>query len=460
MATVSPPPRAPAPRLITPAASPAASASARRVLGAGLALMAAALLWLTRTEYAFPLGAQAVWWGINPLAPAHWAQHLHFSLPTPLTPARWNAQFRAALALLWLGYGLLACGGQRAALSRRTVLALTAGFAFTLAVLSPPLLATDAYAYAASGRLAVLYGQNPYAALPYSFLHHAGDPTQFFLAWDIPTVYGPLWTGLSIAVVAALPHTWLWGEVLCLKLAEAAALCGLAWSAGRIAEHLEPGRGRIAALLVGCCPLLLLEGAGSGHNDLLMMACLFTAIALLLKCRYAQAGGWLGIAVGIKLLPLALLPWLILDLRRTLPGTRARCRAALLLTLGMLLPLVLGYACFWRGGAVWDALHRRTQVGHGTLLWAGLAYVALSAWLWTRKETQTPWLPAWAGFSAVFMLSGLGFAFPWYISWFWPVLTLRGGRAYRGLFGAVFALALVWESLYATLLPAPIPAGR
>lgn len=126
-----------------------------------------------------------------------------------MSPTRWNAQFRAALALLWLGYGLLAFGARRAVPFLQATLMLTAAFALALAVFSPPLLATDTYAYAAYGRLAVLYGQNPYVALPYLFLHEAGDPTQYFLALDIPTVYGPIWTGLSIAVVAALPHAWL-----------------------------------------------------------------------------------------------------------------------------------------------------------------------------------------------------------------------------------------------------------
>ncbi len=470
MATVFLPPRAPAARAVVPCFQPTSPVWPRRVFSLRLVLMALTLLWLTWTEYAFPFGCQAMWWGINPLASPHWAQHLHLRLPTALPPARWNRQFRAAIVLLWLGYGLLAYGARRALPSLRVVLTTTAFFAFTLAAFSPPLLATDAYAYAASGRLFVLYGQNPYFTLPYSFLHHAGDPAQFFLSWNAPTVYGPVWTGLVVGVVAALPHAWLWGEVLCLKLVEAGALCLLAWSAARIAEHVQPGRGRLAALLVGLCPLLLLEGPGSGHNDLLMMACLLTAIALFLQGRHGWAGLWLGLAVGIKVLPLALLPWLLWDLTRTLPDWPARRRAMLSLAGAMLLPLALGYACFWHGGAAWNALRGRTQSGGGTLLWAGIAYAVLSLWqwkaqmppLWQCKQTQAslPWLWAWAVFSAVFMMTGLGYAFPWYIAWFWPVLALRGGRGHQALFAAVFVFALVWESLYATLLPAGALAGR
>lgn len=465
MAIVSPAPPAraahgPAPRGgRVPCDRRGGAARARLLTGAGLALMLLAGLGLGWTAYGLPPGCRAAWWGINPLGPAHWAQHLRLALPSPLAPARWNAQFRLGIAVLWLGYGLLVLGARRAALprtaalSRAHTLLLTAAFALALAVLMPPVLATDAYAYAASGRLAVLYGQNPYLALPYTVLHGHGDPAQFFLAWNTPTVYGPVWTGLSIALVAALPHGWLWGEVLGLKLIAAGALCLLAWSAGRVAEHWEPGRGRVAAVLVGLNPLLLLEGPGSGHNDLLMMACLVTALALFLEGRHGRAGLWLGLAVGIKLLPLALLPWLLWDLRRTVPDLRARRRAMLRLGLGMLLPLAAGCACFGHAGAVWDTLHRRTQAGHGTLLWAGLAWAALGVWQARQTRLRTPWLLAWAVFAAVFMLTGLGYAFPWYIAWVWPMLALRGGRTYRALFGLVFVFALVWESLYATLVP-------
>ena len=460
MATVSPPLLTPASVTPFPIVARTDSRDARRWLGAGVALMAAALLWLTWTEYALPRYSQAVCWGINPLAPSHWAQHLHLTLPPLLTRARWNTQFRGGIALLWLGYGLVVYGGRRGIPSLRTVLMITAGFAFALAVLSPPLLATDAYAYAATGRLAVLYGQDPYAALPYSVLHRVGDPAQYFLAWDMPTVYGPVWTGLSATLVAALPHGWLWGEVLCLKLIAAGALCLLAWSAGQIAEHLAPGRGRVAALLVGLCPLLLLEGAGSGHNDLLMMACLFAAVGLFLKRSFGASGAWLGLAIGIKLLPVVIVPWLVLDLTRTLPDRRARRRAIAQLLGGMLLPLAAGYAYFWHGGNMWNALHQRTHTGHGTLLWAGLAYAALTAWLRAQGCARAPWLLAWAVFSGVFMATGLGTAFPWYICWFWPVLALRGGPLYRALFGGVFVFALAWEGLYATLIPAAMTAGH
>ncbi len=471
MAIVSPPRCAPAPSPSSFASPFADPALARRLLGMGLALMVAALLWLSWTEYALPPGYQAAYWGLNPLAVTHWADHLHFALPPPLPAPRWNAQFRGGLALLWLGYGLLACAARRAAPSRKTTLIITAGLASVVAVLMPPLLSTDSYAYAATGRLAVLYGQNPYVALPITVLHKMGDPAQFFLAWDIPTVYGPIWTGLVVALVGGLPHGWLWGEVLCMKLVEAGALCLLAWSAGHIAEHYQPGRGKLGALLAGACPLLLLEGAGSGHNDLLMMACLFTAVALFLRGKHGGAGLWLGLAVGIKLLPLVLLPWLLWDVSRTLPDPRARRRAMFQLVFWMLLPLILGYACFWHGGAAWEALHRRTQMGHGTFLWAGLAYAALSAWLWTRKPAPAPapgarkpapapWLAAWMVFSGVFMMTGLGIAFPWYLCWLWPAMALSGERIYRPLFAAVFVFALFWESLYATLLPLSAFAGR
>lgn len=460
MAIVSPAPLAPAPSRSVTIAALGGEARARLVLGVGLALMLAALGWLIRTEFAMPLGHPSQWWGVNPLAAYHWTLHLHAALPAPLPAARWNRDLQTGFVVAWAGYGLAALAARRAAPTLRVTLTVTASFALLVAVLAPPVLSTDAYAYAASARMAAVYGQNPYVALPYSVAQAAHDPIQFFLSWNIPTVYGPVWTGLCVALAAALPHSWMWGEVLCLKIAEGTALCCLAWGAGRIAEHAQPGRGRLAAFLVGINPLLLLEGAGSGHNDLLMMACTFMALALFLQGRHGRAGGWLGLAVGVKMLPLLLLPWLLLEMRRQIPGLSARRRAAFELVVWMGLPLIAGYACFWHGTAIWDALRGRAHIGHGTLLWAGLTYVALTAWQAKQTETPMPWLPAWAMWGVVFMVTGLGTAFPWYIAWFWPALSLRGGRLYQALWGVVFVFALFWECLYGTLLPVRAASGR
>lgn len=446
----------PSPKPGTYAAPPLSPDAAlwRRRTWAGAASMLVALICLVAVMFALPTGYNARWWGINPLGVRHWADHLRISLPDALSAARWSVLFRCSLALLWSGYAaMLVCARRGGRLSFAQILGLTASASVALAVFAPPLLATDAYAYAAYARLPVLYGQNPYVVLPYSFLASANDPAQYFLAWNLPTVYGPVWTGATILLVKVLPHGWLWGEVVGMKLIEAAALCLAAWSAGRVAERLCPGQGRWAALAVGLNPLLLLEGPATGHNDVLMTALVLTAAAAFLEQRYSRAGLWLGLAIGVKLLPLVLLPWLAIEVARVIPDIRARWRNVAGMSACTLLPSVAGYACFWHGAATFTALHSRALAGHGTMLWAAAAYAVLTVFLWIRR--QPPGFPftAWAAFSATLMLTGMGFAFPWYIAWFWPALLVQTGRVAMLLSIGAFALSFVWESLYGTLVP-------
>ena len=69
-------------------------------------------------------------------------------------------------------------------------------FRLTFATL-PGLFSTDVFSYVMYGRIAAVYGQNPYVQPPASF------PDDPFLAWvfpfwrDQPSVYGPLWTDFS-----------------------------------------------------------------------------------------------------------------------------------------------------------------------------------------------------------------------------------------------------------------------
>jgi len=78
----------------------------------------------------------------------------------------------------------------------------------------------------------------------------------------------------------------------------------------------------------------------------------------------------------------------------------------------------------------------------------------------TGRPGTGAWLTAWAVFCAVLMLTGLGFPFPWYMAWFWPVLLLRPGRAHAATSALVWPLALLWESLYATLTPLRVLLGH
>ncbi len=84
-------------------------------------------------------------------------------------------------------------------LSARAVLMCIAAM-HALVLLAPPLLSTDIFSYQFYGRMGAVYGANPYLAGPHAL---ALDPLFPYIGakWSYtPTVYGPLFTALSMSL--------------------------------------------------------------------------------------------------------------------------------------------------------------------------------------------------------------------------------------------------------------------
>jgi hypothetical protein len=389
--------------------------------------------------------------------------------PTPHAPAdAFTAAFKTRLYIIWISYGFMLLGlfHRKNPLPIKPVLALIAGVAVVVAVVCPPILTGDPYAYIGYARIAVTYGHNPYSEAPITFLQAHHEALAGRLAWNIPIVYGPLWTILSIILTAPLKFAGLWPQLVAMKLIEAVALV-LAAVAGRgIAEHLQPGRGAIALLAIGLNPVLLLEGPGMGHNDLLLVALLLTAAFFQLKGKLVPAGLFLGLAIAVKVIALVALPWMLFELCRgkTLP---AKAKLACALTALAILPTLIGYIPFWHGADTFTgvvargvktfdatgAAHQEAQskwlvahgVGGGALrpalalvshwqelvlfliltgmllarrrvsIWFALAGPVLLVPIWLDNDQMIPWVLPIVTVIAVFVLTGkLG---DWLIAW-------------------------------------------
>ncbi len=77
--------------------------------------------------------------------------------------------------------------------------------AHALLLFEPLLFSNDVYSYAYYGRIAAIYGGNPYVQTP---LDHTGDLLWNYVGprWvDTPAVYGPAWTSLSAVMSRFLP---------------------------------------------------------------------------------------------------------------------------------------------------------------------------------------------------------------------------------------------------------------
>ncbi len=471
---------APTPKQDAPGRPVAVSAQSSPALGLGLLLtgLPGLIVW----QYLVPGGWQSAFFGFNPRALPQFQQHLCLPALPALRPDAWAGGFRVLLLTVWAGYAFLVLGGLKGRLPKtRVVVGAMITVSLTLAVFCPALLTTDVYAYAAYAHLHVQHGLNPYLTSPFA-LDAYSDPVTHYLAWNIPTVYGPVWTDLSDLIVRLCPGS-LWGQVALFKVVAAFALWGAAWVGSALAERFEPGRGRLALLAIGLNPLLLLEGPGNGHNDLLMTALALSAALLFLRKNYALAGLILGLSAGIKLITVALLPWMIWEAWRSQAG-RERLSAILGLTAGTLLPLVLGYLPFWHGAATFGALQVRSQtavdaaslarnlrfgtwlIGHGvppevaSLLMAVrqnsitlLLYLGLTLWLGRAARGEARWLTCWALLAAFLMSYGMGMPLPWYMAWFWPVALLRWDRFHRGLSAMCLVVSFLLTYLYTCSRP-------
>ncbi len=178
-----------------------------------------------------------------------------------------------------------------------------------IAFVATPNLSDDLNRYVWEGRVQ-LEGQNPYLVAPKDpRVAKPGDPI-----WEgvnhkeVPAAYPPI-TQFFLRGLARLDlgilgtkNAYALVEFLCL-------LAGL----------LLLRRMGLSAALIGIqafCPLLLVELVAEGHND--SLALLFTILSLAFLgqadkrslLRALLVGGFLGLAISSKYLPVLLLPWL------------------------------------------------------------------------------------------------------------------------------------------------------
>jgi hypothetical protein len=224
----------------------------------------------------------------------------------------------------------------------------------------------------------------------------------YWIGWpDEPTVYGPVWLVISttffnignslvgtfsaqllwlriLADLAHLANAWLvWSiaglffaarpgtrpPVLHLTDTRRVHLPGTRLrppSVTPVATHRNAFALRAAALLFYIWnPLLMIEFAGSGHNDVVMLTFVLLAIWLHLKGRWPLAASALALAVLVKLPALLLLPgyvwylfWRDYNAAPTRPllhrGAAALARPLQALGIALLTGVVL-YLPFWEG---------------------------------------------------------------------------------------------------------------
>ncbi len=343
------------------------------------------------------------------------------------------------LAIMFVSYAVATRASDR--LSARTVLMCIAAM-HALILLAPPLLSTDVFSYQFYGRMGALYGANPYLAGPHAL---ALDPLFPYIGakWAYtPTVYGPLFTGLSY-LFAPLSIA---ASALTYKAIAACASLGtvaLVWNAARL-RGINPVK---AAALVGLNPLIVVYGVGGAHNDLLMMLPLVGGVYLMLAHRERSASAFMMTAAAIKLTAGLMLPFAIAsgggrrarDHRRDVligAGLAGAVIAGLAVALFGIGPLHLfGTLQKVQGEGDWHSIPGFIGTGLGlktvshVVGWL-LAAVFVGIFLHLLRRVwrgQLDWIDA-AGWTAAALLITSSSLLPWYVAWLVPLAALASDR--------------------------------
>lgn len=170
-----------------------------------------------------------------------------------------------------------------------------------------PRTSDDAYRYVWDGRV-LLAGIDPYryvpldpalAALRDMSLFPEGEPPLINRP-GVPTIYPPvaqLWFALVASFTPKVAGT------LGVQIAAAGAVVVTTWF---LARYLRDRSGW--ALIYGACPAVALEAANGAHLDAISALCVFGLGWAAVRKRHWLAGIFLGLAGGIKLVPLLLAP--------------------------------------------------------------------------------------------------------------------------------------------------------
>ena len=226
------------------------------------------------------------------------------------------------------------------------VAALVAGPA-VVNVLLYPVGALDVFNYMTELKLAFHYDENPYLVTFENYREDRYANSAFLV--DVTLFYGPAWllaTGLP-ALVAGFDDVFR--TLVALKVFNL-LLIGVA--AVAIALFHKDRRQRwLAVTLFAANPLVLFEGVGNGHNDVLLTV--FVVMAMLaLQRKSPLAGPLLALSALVKLYTVALLPIFIVVALRERWGWK-RIGLTVVLTA---FAVVATCAPYWGEGKLVDGL--------------------------------------------------------------------------------------------------------
>ena len=437
-----------------------------------LAVFVITLLAFTALQYVTPDTAQSVY-GLNQEGMHIFQQQFFGHQIRGMDLRTYTFSFRLLLSILWMSYaGLVILALRGGAGKAKTVVIVMVVMSVLLAILWPASLSFDPFTYIAYARIGVVHGQNPYACKP-DYLSLVKDPSAQFAPWNQRTPWGPVWVLVCMLIVKVMHNAGLVWQVIAVKLLGAGALVGAAFAGKSISRHFSSDAGDVALLAIGLNPLFLVEGPGSGHNDLPMMGLLLVGISFFLKKRYFAASLLFGLSIGIKYITVLILPWAIMECCRGRPLRQKVWFSTAMVSLSAI-PTVLCFLPFRHGSSAFAGLYERwlwstylpggkstnpsdwvqQAATHGSIVRAlGLQFVLIPLFaclvFWVReRKAPNRWLTAWVLFSLSLILLVTGIWFPWYFMWPCAVSLACWDRLHIRLSAMCFAITFLLSMVY------------
>lgn len=373
-----------------------------------------------------------------------------------------------AAGLAVAGFLVLLRETWRGTVRLRTVVVLAVIANVVVVALVPLLFSRDVYSYAFYGRIAAVYGENPYVHTPVEF---GGDELWPLVGpkWvDTPAVYGPVFTTISrgIARTFDAPADQVDAYRLLAGLASIATIAVIAATALRV----RPGRAAFAVAAFGLNPAVLFHAVASGHNDVLVALAIAMGFLLLVRDRSLAAVVLLALGALIKAsvaLPLVLvIVWCVARSPRGQRGRTAATHVGLAIAVGLVFAVpylqtedpTLGMLelAGHEGWLAPSVLVRKVfgWLSFGTLGWLArvvfavvlvVTFIRLARDVARRAVDREPIeaVGAAMGWSLVALLLLGPVLLPWYVAWVLPLAWLlpRPPRATVIAAGAALALA-------------------
>ena len=326
---------------------------------------------------------------------------------------------------------------------RTRLLALAFPVLFNLGLLfGRPYQSIDALTYVAHGFMGGAFGVNPYGRAAAEIAY--GDGTAG-LARELasfgwlpvhgPSPYGALWTWIEVSFATLAGSVA--GALLFTKAIVVLASLGCAALIWTILGRVRPEDQLLGTLVYLWNPLIVVEFAGEGHNDALMILCVLLSLLFTVTARPALSVMGVVLGVLVKYLPIIFSPAQAIYLWRTRRSTQhLALSVSLALAAGLLLAVAL-YWPFWIGAETFGAVRRQglpflAPTPSGILYWlllqafppeaAGaltlrilgvlfVAFVVAAGW---RARDAAGLLRACAAISLVYLLVVSAGTWPWY----------------------------------------------